>query len=210
MIYAPNADYNLYALNLRGELQVDFCRPTSPSGGRPSSDGTNVYFGTLGRKVYAVNAQTGKQAWVQKVDGAVLGSPVLGTNNTLYVGSYGGTVYALNTANGATRCFSQGFFLDLVRSGRWMAIRSIMGMEKDPCIAHPVGGTGQSWSQPLNGAIIGTPLVSGDNIVVGTEAGNVYFIDRYRKESPSIFDLRESVLFTCCSRGFDPGCSNRW
>jgi outer membrane protein assembly factor BamB len=41
-----------------------------------------------------------------------------------------------------------------------------------------VSGTDQPWNQPLNGAIIGTPLVSGDNIVVGTEAGNVYLMDR--------------------------------
>jgi outer membrane protein assembly factor BamB len=30
----------------------------------------------------------------------------------------------------------------------------------------------------LNGAIVGSPLVSADRIVVGTEAGNVYFMDR--------------------------------
>ncbi len=116
MIYAPNADYNLYALNLHGELQWTFEADQS-IWGAPVSDGTNIYFGTLGRKVYAVNAQTGKQVWVQKVDGAVLGSPVLGTDNTLYVGSYGGTVYALNTATGSTHSLANGFLLDLVRSG---------------------------------------------------------------------------------------------
>src|SRR5512136_619553 len=73
MIYAPNADYNLYALNLRGGLQWTF-QADQAIWGEPASDGTNVYFGTLGRRVYAVNAQTGKQVWMQKVDGAVLGA----------------------------------------------------------------------------------------------------------------------------------------
>jgi len=101
LIFAPNADYNLYVLNLKGELQWTFMADQS-IWGRPVTDGTNVYFGTLGRKVYAVNLQTHKQAWVQTMDGAVLGSLVLGADNTLYVASYGGTLYALNTADGKT------------------------------------------------------------------------------------------------------------
>jgi len=178
-IYAPNADYNLYAINLRGELQWTFQADQS-IWGVPVSDGTNIYFGTLGRKVYAVNDQTGKQAWVQKVDGAVLGSPVLGTDNTLYVGSYGGTVYALNVATGSIR--STATASSWIWSGPVLDGNILFyGDGKGSLYAHPVGGTDQPWNQPLNGAIIGTPLISGDNIVVGTEAGNVYFIDRTGK-----------------------------
>jgi outer membrane protein assembly factor BamB len=176
MIYAPNADYNLYALNLHGELQWAFAGDES-IWGAPVSDGTNVYFGTLGRKVYAVNAQTGKQAWVQNVDGAVLGSPVLGTDKTLYVGSYNGTVYAMNTATGSS--LSSAKASSWIWSGPSLDGNTLyFGDGKGSLYAHPVDGNDQAWNQPLNGAIIGTPLVSGDNIVVGTEAGNVYIIDR--------------------------------
>ncbi len=179
MIYAPNADYNLYALNLRGELQWTFAADQS-IWGEPVSDGTNVYFGTLGRKVYSVNAQTGKQVWEQKVDGAVLGSPVLGTDNTLYVTSYGGKIYALNTANGGTR-WSQAASSWIWSGPALDGSTLYFGDGKGSLYAHPVSGTDQSWNQPLNGAIIGTPLVSGDTLIVGTEAGNVYFIDRTGK-----------------------------
>jgi outer membrane protein assembly factor BamB len=179
MIYAPNSDYNLYALNLQGQLQWTFQADQS-IWAAPVSDGTNIYFGTLGRKVYAVNAQTGKQVWVQEVDGAVLGSPVLGTDSTLYVGSYGGTVYALNTSNGSTRSST--------KASSWIWSGPVLdggtlyfGDGKGALYAHPVVGTDQPWNQALNGAILGTPLVSGDNIVIGTEAGNVYFIDRAGK-----------------------------
>jgi eukaryotic-like serine/threonine-protein kinase len=176
MIYAPNADYNLYALNMRGELQWTFAGDES-IWGAPVFDGTNVYFGTLGRKVYAVNAQTGKLTWVQKVDGAVLGSPVLGTDNTLYVGSYAGTVYAMKTATGAT--LSSAKASSWIWSGPSLEGDTLyFGDGKGSLYAHPVGGSGKAWNQPLNGAIIGKPLISGDNVVVGTEAGNVYIIDR--------------------------------
>jgi len=176
MIYAPNADYKLYALNLQGKLQWSF-EADQAIWGTPISDGTNIYFGTLGRRVYAVNAQTGKQAWVQKVDGAVLGLPALGADHTLYVGSYGGTVYAMNTADGGTRwsaAASSWIWSGPVLDGSEL----YFGDAKGSFYAHPLTSTGQPWNQQLNGAIVGSPLVSADSIVVGTEAGNVYFMDR--------------------------------
>jgi outer membrane protein assembly factor BamB len=152
--------------------------------GTPVSDGKNVYFGTLGRKVYAVNVQTGKQTWVQKVDGAVLGSPLLGTGNTLYVGSYGGTVYALNTADGSARALTttSKTASNWIWSGPALDGSTLyFGDGNGELYAYPVSGSGQPWNQPLNGSITGTPLLSADKIVVGTEAGNVYFVDRTGK-----------------------------
>jgi eukaryotic-like serine/threonine-protein kinase len=176
MIFAPNADYKLYALNLQGKLQWSF-EADQAIWGTPVSDGTNVYFGTLGRKVYAVNAQTGKQTWVQTVDGAVLGTPALGAENTLYVGSYGGTIYALNTSNGATRWSKQT--TSWIWSGPALDGTDLyVGDANGKFYAYPLADTGKPWTQELNGAIVGAPLVSGDAIVVGTEAGSVYFIDR--------------------------------
>jgi outer membrane protein assembly factor BamB len=127
-----------------------------------------------------VNAQTGKQAWVQNLDGAVLGSPVLGTGKTLYVGSYGGTVYAINTTTGEAQISqkaSSWIWSGPVLDGNML----YFGDGNGALFAHPVAGTDQPWKQTVTGAIVGTPLVIGDNIVVGTEAGNVYFIDRAGK-----------------------------
>jgi outer membrane protein assembly factor BamB len=175
MIYAPNADYNMYALNLQGQLQWTFAADQA-IWGAPVSDGTNIYFGTLGRKVYAVNTQTGKQVWMQKLGGAVLGSAVLGSDNSLYIGSYDGTVYALNTANGETRWSAAAS--SWIWSGPALDGTTLYyGDGKGSLYAHPVSGTGQPWTQQLNGAITGTPAVSGSTIVVGTETGNIYFID---------------------------------
>jgi len=180
MIFAPNADYKLYALNMQGKLQWSF--PADQSiWGTPVSDGTNIYFGTLGKKVYAVNAQTGKQIWVQDVNGAVLGSPVLGEDK-LYVGTYSGSVYALDTANGFAQTITT---TSTTGKDRWIwsgpaldGTNIYYGDGNGSLYAQPLSGTGQPWSQQLNGAITGTPLVTADNIVIGTEAGNVYFIDR--------------------------------
>lgn len=175
MIYAPNADYNLYALNLQGILQWSF-QADQAIWGNAVTDGTNVYFGTLGKKVYAVDASTGKQVWVQNLDGAILGSPALGKDQTLYVGTYGGTVYGLNTSNG------QSVWSKQVTSWIWTGpildgTNLYVGDANGKIFAFPLSGSGQPWSQDLSGSIIGSPLVNGDNIVVGTEAGNLYLIN---------------------------------
>ena len=179
MIYAPNADYKLYALNMQGQLQWAF-EGDQAIWGTPVSDGTNIYFGTLGRKVYAVNAASGKQAWVQTLDGAVLGTPVLGTDNMLYVGTYSGSIYRLSTSNGSNK--------PLAKASSWVwygpaldGTTLYFGDGNGALYAQPVGDTGQSWKQALTGAVIGTPLVGADTIVIGTEAGKVYFIDKTGK-----------------------------
>ncbi len=184
MIYAPNADYVLYALNLQGTLQWSFVADQS-IWGTPVSDGTNVYFGTLGRKVYAVDAQTGKQVWMQGVDGAVLGSPVLGENNELFVGTYGGTVYAMNTSNGESRTLQQ--VSTWIWSGPTLGGADLyFGDANGKFYANNISGTGQSWTQTLSGAIIGSPLVQGDTVIIGTEAGTVYIMDRAGKTARPI------------------------
>ena len=175
MIYAPNADYNIYALDLKGQLQWTFEADQS-IWGAPVSDGTNIYFGSLGRKVYAVDANTGKQVWMQVLDGAVLGSPVLGSANDLFIGTYGGTLYALKTTDGKTlwsKPASSWIWAGPVSDGTNLYVGDANGK----LVAYPVSGGAKLWEKDLNGAIVGSPCIWGGNIVVGTEAGTVYFID---------------------------------
>lgn len=178
MIYAPNADYKLYALNLQGQLQWSF-EADQALWGIPVSDGTNVYFGSLGRMVYAVNAKTGAEVWSQKIDGAVLGQAVL-SDTTLYVGTYGGTLYALNTADGSTLWSKQVYTgtTSWIWAGPALDNGTLYVGDSEGAFSAYSASTGeQLWSQQLNGAIIGSPLVIGENLVVVTEAGNVYFMD---------------------------------
>lgn len=172
VIYAPNADYKLYAFNLAGGLLWEFTADQS-IWGAPVSDGQRVFFGTLGRKVYAVDAGSGEQVWVSDLDGAVLGSPVLGPDGSLYVGTYNGDLVALNAASGAVRWQQAG------HSWIWAGPtleggRLYFGDGKGSLFAYETNGR-QVWNRPLNGAIVGSPLVDGGEIVIGTETGTAYF-----------------------------------
>ena len=113
---------------------------------------------------------------MQVLDGAVLGSPVLGSGNELFVGTYGATLYALNTADGKTlwaKPASNWIWAGPVSDGTNLYVGDASGK----LAAYPVAGGNKLWEQTLNGAIIGSPCLCGDKIVVGTEAGTVYFID---------------------------------
>ena len=50
------------------------------------------------RKIYAINPDGTKQ-WEFKTEGGVYSSPAIGNDGTVYVGSYGGNVYALKTSS---------------------------------------------------------------------------------------------------------------
>ena len=175
LIYATNADYNLYVLNMQGQFQWKFAAEQG-IWGSPVSDGTNIYFGALDRTVYAVNAKNGEQVWAHKVDGAVLGTPVLGDNHVLYVSSYGGTVYGLNTSDGAM------VFSTAASSWLWSGptldnSTLYFGDGAGKLYAQPINGTGTAWQQKLNGSITASPLVEAGNVIIGTDSGNVYFVD---------------------------------
>ena len=119
-----------------------------------------------------------------KVDGAVLGVPVL-SKDILYVGTYGGTVYGLNTASG------QNVWSKQASSWIWNGpslngTDLFVGDANGKLFSFPVSGNGQPWTQALSGAIIGTPLVTADSVIVGTEAGSVYFVDRAGKNAKPI------------------------
>jgi eukaryotic-like serine/threonine-protein kinase len=176
-IFATNADYTLYAISFSGTSKwVAPFTADQAIWGSPVSDGTNVFFGTLGRKVYAVDAQTGKRTWVQTVEGAILGSPVMGLNNTLYVGTYGGVLVSLNTLDGTIieqKTLSSWVWSGLAQDGS----NVYAGDANGTLYAFPMTDTSQPWTQQLNGSIISSPLTTAGKVIVGTEAGNVYFMD---------------------------------
>ncbi|MFH1908034.1 MAG: PQQ-binding-like beta-propeller repeat protein [Chloroflexota bacterium] len=175
LIYAPNADYNLYAFNLKGEFQWKFATRQA-IWATPVTDGQRVYLGSLDRKVYAVDARTGKLVWDKTLTGAILGSPVLGGDGQLYVMTFGGTVFALDTANGEQLWkFAAGNFVwsaPVLSNGELY-----FGDSNGNFYALNASTGAKDWSLQPSSPILGAPLVAGDHILFGTEAGNLYAVD---------------------------------
>jgi len=175
LIYAPNADYNLYAFNLKGEFQWKFAARQA-LWAAPVTDGQRIYFGSLDRKVHALNAHSGQLAWDKALTGALLGSPVLGDSGQLYVATFGGDVFALDRTNGnqlwkfaadnfvwSAPVLSDGVIYFGDSKGNFYALDAATGAK--------------DWSLQPNSPILGTPLVVGGQILFGTEAGSLYAVD---------------------------------
>jgi outer membrane protein assembly factor BamB len=176
-IYAPNDDGTLYVLDLQGNLQWSL--PLSGTlWAQPVTDGKLIYVPSLDHVLYAIDPQSHTIAWKVTLGGAIAGSPAVSPNGTLYIGSFASKLEAVDTASqqAHTLANSNGwiwggpaldgdtlYFGDL--DGQFYALGATSGH--------------QSWApvQP-DGPIVGSPLVTPDFVVITTEAGGVYAIDR--------------------------------
>jgi eukaryotic-like serine/threonine-protein kinase len=171
-IYAPNADYKLYALDLKGNLQWSFAAEQS-FWSAPVADGNSLYIGSLDRKLYALDAETGDKRWEKDLGAAILCSPVTATDLPLFVATFGGKLVALDKSNGSIlwekgyegRIWSSPVFLDGIlyfgdEAGMFYAVNASDG--------------DVVWEENLKSAILGSPLVTKAGIFFGTEAGDLY------------------------------------
>ena len=60
------------------------------------ADGT-VYVGSVDKKIYALDGNTGAKKWEFETGGKVESAPTIGVDGTVYIGSFDGKVYAIKT-----------------------------------------------------------------------------------------------------------------
>ncbi len=177
-IFAPNADQNLYVLDLNGNQSWMYttqgalwAEPTT------DPDCTCVYLSSMDHEIYAIDAETGRLKW-ESVDlgGSLISSPVLSPEGVLYVGTFANEMLALNAIDGqiiwrfTTQDWVWGgpilqddrlYFGDL--SGTFYALDASTGAEM--------------WKSQLEGRITATPLLVDETIYVPTESGNLYALN---------------------------------
>jgi outer membrane protein assembly factor BamB len=185
-LFAVNADGKLYILDLQDGRSSKEATVVDLGGGRPwaqpTTDGERVYITSLDHNVIAVDANTHKVVWREEVGGAVPGSAVLGADGNLYVGSLASQLEKFDTTTG-----NQQAVLD---AENW--VWSTPSLDGDTLYFSDVDGnfysfntsTGrQNWN-PIkpDGPITASPLVREEHILLATESGSIYAIDRDGKE----------------------------
>ena len=101
-IFAPNADKNLYALDLDGNLVWKFASQEA-LWAKPTTDPacTCVYLTSMDHRIYSLDAQDGSVNWqTDGLGGSLVGTPALSEDGILYVGTYGSDMLAINADNG--------------------------------------------------------------------------------------------------------------
>jgi len=179
-IYAPNTDGKLYALDLAGS----FLWAKHIGGalwGQPVSDGDFLYLTSLDHHLYAFDLDKKEVTWQVELSGAIPGAAALGEDGKLYLGSFGSAMVAVDpqTQDIAWETPTKGWLWDppalddgTLYVGDLEGFFHALNMEDGSPL----------WDafQP-DGPIIGTPLVTDDFVVIGTESGIAYAMDKEGK-----------------------------
>ncbi len=181
LLFAPNSDGNLYVLSLNDGQSAKQALKVVDLGGRlwakPVTDGERVFVTSLDHGVYAVDIETYDVVWHKDVNGAIPGSPILGPDGMLYVGSLGSQLEKFDPATGNHQ--------PVLDAENW--IWSTPGLEDDTLYFADVDGnfysfntsTGQPNWAPVkpDGPITASPLIQNDHILVATESGSLFAMD---------------------------------
>ena len=178
VIYAPNADGKIYALDLSGSFLWAKHISDNALWAQPVSDGEYLYITSLDHNIYAFDINTKEVAWEIGLDGAIPGQATLDENGILYIGALDATMTAVDSK-------SQKILWSRSLTGWvWDAafveenILYVGDLEGYIYALNTEDGT-ELWTpvQP-DGPITGSPLVTENLIVVGTESGAVYAYDK--------------------------------
>ncbi|HUH97876.1 MAG TPA: PQQ-binding-like beta-propeller repeat protein [Anaerolineales bacterium] len=182
-LYAPNNDGSLYALKLATGDLLWSLSIGHPLWGTPVTDGKLIFLTSLDHFLYAVDPQSHRIVWKTDLGGSAAGSPTLSTDKTtLYVGSFGSRVFAINAADGSIRWTA--------KTNAW--VWSDPSVNSSNVYVADINGqvysldasSGQdSWSNITpDGPITGSPLLTTDGVIITTESGFIYSLDHNGKE----------------------------
>jgi outer membrane protein assembly factor BamB len=169
-IYQASMDHTLYALTLGGEekwaTELGGAIVNAPV---ISEDGSVLYAGSLGNEIVAVDADSGDILWRYETEESVWGAPLL-HDGSLYFADSGGNLYAISDDGGTAlwQTEYQGAVLGgltLIDDG--FALATEQGVVK----AFDFDGSPR-WESTLEGEIYQSPVVHGENLMVGTINGD--------------------------------------
>jgi outer membrane protein assembly factor BamB len=179
-IYVPNADGNLYILSMDGKL-IETVDLGGALWSAPVTDGKYIYVTSLDHHFHAVDITSHKIVQTVDLGGAIPGGSVVGPDG-LYVGSF--TKKLEVVSNGDHRVLAEAsnwIWGDPVLDGGTLYYADLSGN----VYSFDIASEKQNWSAKPDDAIVASPLVVGDQIIVATEAGTVVSLD---KDGKNVWD----------------------
>jgi outer membrane protein assembly factor BamB len=181
-VYAPNSDGMLYVLDLQDEFSSKSALQKIDLGGalwaQPSTDGNLVYISSVDHFLYGIDPDTYEFAWPAiDLGGAAPGTPLIGPDGSLYIGSFASEVVKVDPASGKDTLLTstQGWVWGgPVTDGENIYFGDLEGN----LFAVDAASGNQSWSIQPDGPVTGSPLLTNDAIIFVTESGSVYAVDQ--------------------------------
>jgi|GEM_PF-230450 len=184
-VFAPNADGNLYILDLNSGSLIKKIAFSGDSGsanrlwGQPVTDGKHIFLTSLDRSVFAIDAETYEVVWKQNLTGAIPGGAAIGSDGMLYAGSLAKQLERFDPETGKHE--------PVLNTNGW--IWGTPAVDGDNLYFGDVDGYIYSyntkdgkpnWEKPdkLDDEITATPLVRDNDVLVATKSGNIYSINK--------------------------------
>ena len=157
---------------------------------------------SLDHHVYALNKNTGELLWKAKTGGAVAATPVI-KEDTVFVGSFDGVFYAFDLNTGEEKWIfekaSNWYWGSAVIDDQTIYIPSLDGK----LYALDIRSGKKEWELETNGAIVGSPAIVSDMIVVGSTDGEIRIAEIRSGELWDSCDLGESIQSPITADGFE-------
>jgi outer membrane protein assembly factor BamB len=181
VLYAPNADGNVYAVDLNGILVWKFTADGA-LWARPATDGTLLFVPSLNHKLYAVDLSTGEKAWEVDLSSPLVMRPLY-ADGVIYLGNLTGGFYAVNAADGTIKwaqnlgggLWGQPLLVDgKLYFGDEAGMVNILTAEDGKVIDQ----------SDLGSSVIGSGAITPDGFIFGTESGKIVLVDAEGKTRP--------------------------
>jgi outer membrane protein assembly factor BamB len=179
-IYAPNTDGFVYVLDMDGKSAADAIEIGGSLWSAPSTDGKLLYVASLDHYLHTIDPATNKVTGLPvDLGGAVPGSPIV-TEDGAYVGSFASNIQFVSP-EGKSEVIAEAqnwVWGAPVLDGDTLYYADLDGN----VFSFDTASGKQNWSEiKPDGPIVASPLVVGDQIYVGTEAGTIFALDKDAK-----------------------------
>lgn len=170
-VFLSAMDHSLYAINLADgkEIWAQDLGSSLLSAPVLGEDGT-LYVTNLDGEVLAINAKNGEILWRRPTEGYIWASPLL-HEGVLYVGNLNNQVFALSAEDGSI-VWQKDAGQPVVAGGALVEDAVVFPTEAGNLIAWDLNGERQLWTQTISGKLYSTPVVAGENLVVGIMQGD--------------------------------------
>ncbi len=181
VLYAPNADGNVYAVDMTGKLVWKFTEDGA-FWARPANNEKTIFVPSLNHFLYAVDIKTGQKVWEVDLKSSVVARPLL-VDGVLYVGNLTGNFYAINATDGTVK------WVQKVAAGVWgqaiLENKQLFFGDENGVVNILSAEDGKIIAQSETGsAIIGKGAVVPEGVIFGTESGKIVLFDVEGKSRP--------------------------